>query len=207
MLSELERLLPVIAGIRAHSDIPLSVDTSEPKVMQAVIEAGANLINDVRALSRPNALTTAAQLDVPVCLMHMTFPDGNIQPHKTDPNLSNVVLNFLKIRIQAALDAGIKPEHIIIDPGFGGGSFGKNTVENCELFKSIPKLKAQGFPVLIGLSRKTFIGDILDAPESERIYASLALNLYAIEQGASIIRTHDVKALQDALRILALVSA
>ena len=200
--TECDRLLPVISDIRKYSDIFISIDTSDPKVMQNSIAAGANMINDVRALTAPNALEIVADLNVPVCLMHMAFPDLKVGKHPSDYVVTHAVLAFLKERAACAVLAGILPDRIVLDPGLGGGAFGKNTEENFDLLKATPTLCALGYPVLVGLSRKTFIGDVLNCPETQRVHGSLVLNLYAITQGASMIRTHDVKALRDSLHLL-----
>ena len=191
---ELSLLLPVIDAIRQRFDTPLSIDTSDPVVMRAVIAHGADMINDIRALTRPGALEVAAELDVPVCLMHRC-------KYVPQQAIVDVVCRYLSERLDQAITAGIKPEHIILDPGLGGGSFGKDCEQNLQLLRAIPQLTALGYPVLIGLSRKTFIGKILNCPEHERIYAGLTLNNYAASQGAAIIRTHDVRALRDGLTV------
>lgn len=192
--AELSKLLPVIDAIKSRWNTPISVDTSDPEVMRTVVEHGAEMINDVRALTRPGALDTVASLNVAVCLMHQCG-------YGEEQDITQSVMTYLSQRIQAALDAGVKPEHIIIDPGLGGGSFGKKPYQNFELLHAIPQIATLGYPMLIGLSRKSFIGEALNAPEHERVHASLVLNCFAAKQGAAIIRTHDVRALSDGLTI------
>ena len=199
---ELQRLLPVIEAIRGRFDVPLSVDTSQAAVMRASIAAGADMINDIRALRLPGALPAAVELDVPVCLMYMAFPDGNIRLRDVSIPIEIEVERFLRQRLDEVITAGVKPEHIILDPGIGAGSFGKSTQDNLRILRNLPNLKALGFPILVGLSRKTFIGALLNCPEEERVFAGLALNVYAVKQGATMIRTHDVRALTDSLTVL-----
>lgn len=202
--AELKALLPVINVIKQHFDVPISVDTSDPIVMQAVVDAGADMINDIRALTRPGALETVIKLDVPVCLMHMKYPDG--MPTKDYIEVEQECLpeieNFFRTRLDEVCTAGLKRENIILDPGIGGGSFGKSTQDNLKIINAIDKFKQLGFSVLIGLSRKTFIRDLLDCAEYETVHAGLVLNYEAAKQGAAIIRTHDVRALKDALTML-----
>jgi dihydropteroate synthase len=197
---EVAAMLPVIEGIRQQSDIPISVDTSQAEVMRATVAVGANIINDTRALRYPGALAAAIELDVPVCLMHMAYPHG--LPEQAQQSSIVDVEHFLQQRLDEVITAGLKPEHIILDPGLGGGAFGKSTNTNLKLLRAIPTLNKMGFPLLIGLSRKTFIGNILNAEQQNRVHGSLALNIYAAQQGAAIIRTHDVKPLIDSLQVL-----
>ncbi len=187
---ELARVIPIIEAVRAESDIPISVDTSKPQVMTAAVQAGANMINDVRALREPGALETAAQLNVPVCLMHM---QGEPRTMQADPKYQNVVedvLAFLLQRVASCEAAGISRELLMIDPGFG---FGKTLQHNLALFHALDQFVATGLPVLVGVSRKSMIGQLLDIPVSQRMPASIALAGLAVWLGVAIIRAHDVQ--------------
>ncbi len=197
---ELNRVIPVIQTIRQFSDCLISIDTSKASVMREAVLAGANIINDVRALQEDNALSTAAELDVPVCLMHM---QGQPRSMQNKPRYNDVVAevkDFLQARITASLAAGIHKDNIIIDPGFG---FGKTLEHNLSLFRAIDKFVATGYPLLVGVSRKSMLGKILnDAPADERIYASVVMAALAAQQGVRILRVHDVKATADAIAIV-----
>lgn len=195
---ELERVVPVIEAIRGESDVPISVDTSKPDVMRAAVAAGANLINDVRALREPGALEAAAGLDVPVCLMHMQGQPRDMQQDPCYDDVVSEVLAFLEARQAACEAAGIGRERIILDPGFG---FGKTLVHNLTLFRELPRFVATGQPVLVGVSRKSMVGEVLEVPVSERLTGSVALAGLAVWFGASIIRTHDVQATVHAVRM------
>ncbi len=197
---ELDRVIPVIKAIRKFSDCLISVDTSKAGVMREAIQAGANIINDVRALQEDNALQTAAALNVPVCLMHMQGQPRSMQSQPEYGNVVDEVKQFLQQRAQACLDAGIKKENIIIDPGFG---FGKTFEHNLSLFRALDEFVEMDYPVLVGVSRKTMIGKILkDAPVAERIMASVVMAALAAQQGVQIVRVHDVKATVDALTVV-----
>ncbi len=195
---ELERVIPVIEAIRRESDIPISIDTSKARIMLSAIRAGANMINDVYALRAEGALDVAAQLDVPVCLMHMQGEPRTMQQSPTYDDLINNIKEFLLSRVQACLAAGIKREHILLDPGFG---FGKTPQQNLSLIKHLNQFADFGLPMLVGVSRKSTIGYILSKEVDERIFGSLALTTMAINNGASIIRAHDVAASLDAIKI------
>ena len=187
---ELERVVPIIKAIRAESDIPISIDTSKPEVMTAAVRAGANMINDVRALQEDGALQAAARLNVHVCLMHM---QGQPRSMQNQPHYSNVVeevLLFLHERVACCEAAGISRDKIVIDPGFG---FGKTLQHNLALFHALERFVASGLPVLVGVSRKSMIGQVLDIPVKERMPASVALAGLASWMGAAIIRAHDVQ--------------
>jgi dihydropteroate synthase len=195
---ELARVIPVIEGLRARLDTPISVDTSRPGVMRASVAAGAGMINDIRALAGPGALEAAATLDVPVCLMHMQGEPGTMQ---RDPRYEDVVAEvstFLGARMAAAIGAGVAPEHIIVDPGFG---FGKNLAHNLQLLRGLDRIVALGAPVLAGLSRKSMIVKILGREPGSRLAASLSLALFALTRGASILRVHDVRETVEAVQI------
>lgn len=197
---ELERVVPIIKAIREFSDCLISVDTSKAVVMREAVVEGANIINDVRALQESHCLETAAELDVPVCLMHM---QGQPRSMQTLPTYNDVVLEvkqFLQNRIRVCLDAGIKKENILIDPGFG---FGKTLEHNLSLFKALDDFVAMGYPVLVGVSRKSMIGQILNnTAVDERVYASVVMAAMAAQQGVQFLRVHDVKATADALAVV-----
>lgn len=196
---ELDRVIPVVSALASEIDIPISVDTSKPEVMRAAIGAGAGIINDVNALRSEGALEAAASLGVPVVLMHMK---GDPRTMQQDPRYQDVlaeVKDYLLNRVSACEMAGIARERIIIDPGFG---FGKRLEHNMALLRHLDELVALGFPVLVGVSRKSMIGAILGEPDAgQRLFGGIALATLAAWWGAAIIRTHDVKATQDALRI------
>jgi dihydropteroate synthase len=195
---ELDRVVPVIEALRARVAVPISVDTSKPEVMRVAVAAGAGLINDVYALRRPGALAAAAALGVPVCLMHM---QGEPRGMQDDPRYGDVVEevgDFLAARIDACVAAGIPRARLLADPGFG---FGKTTAHNLELLRRLGELAALGVPLLAGLSRKSVIGKVLGLAAGERLYASLALALIAVQNGARIVRVHDVRATREVLRM------
>ena len=196
---ELARTIPLIQAIRQVSDIPISIDTNKAAVMRAAVDAGANIINSIWALQLEDSLQVAAELSVPVCLMHM---QGSPQTMQHKPSYDDVVvevLDFLRARINAALDAGIAQQNIIIDPGFG---FGKTLQHNLLLLKSLPEFRKLGAPVLVGMSRKGMIGAILDKPADQRLYGSLSVAVMAAMLGADILRVHDVAESVDALAMV-----
>ena len=195
---EIRRVIPVIEGIRKDSDIAISIDTSKPEVMRAAVGAGADLVNDVNALRAENAVETCAQLKVPVCLMHM---QGEPRTMQQDPRYQNVVEDvklFLQTRADACMAAGIERKDIILDPGFG---FGKTLDHNLSLLKHLDELNSLDLPLLIGISRKSMIGTILDAEVNQRLYGSVAAAVLAYTRGAKIFRVHDVKPTVDALKM------
>lgn len=196
---ELQRTIPLIEAIRKVSDIPISIDTNKPGVMESAIAAGASVINSVDGLSQQNALNVAASLGVPVCMMHM---QGTPETMQVDPHYDDVVAEvkaYLQQRIDVALAAGISKDHIIVDPGFG---FGKTLEHNLTLLKSLPELKSLGVRILVGLSRKGMIGSILDKPVDQRLFGSVSTAVIAAMQGADIIRVHDVAETVDAIAIV-----
>lgn len=187
---EIARVVPVIQAIHSELDIPISIDTSKPEVMRAAINAGAGMINDVRALQVTGAMQAAVDCNVPVCLMHS---QGTPQTMQNDPQYENVVTDviaFLLDRTRACEHAGIAREMLILDPGFG---FGKRATHNLLLMKYLSKLVDLGLPVLVGVSRKSMIGNLLKVSVEERLAASLSLAAISIWQGAKIIRSHDVR--------------
>lgn len=196
---ELARAIPLVEYVSKHHDVWISIDTSKPEVMRQAVNAGAHLINDVRALLEPGALVTAAQLNVPICLMHMQGAPRSMQ---TAPEYQDVVADvseFLNKRIQACLEAGISRERLLIDPGFG---FGKTLEHNYELLAKLESFEQFELPILIGLSRKSMIGNLLARPTSERLAGSLAGAMIAAQKGAHIIRVHDVPETVDMLKVL-----
>lgn len=201
---EIDRVLPVIERIRAEIDVTVSIDTSKPEVMRAAVGAGASMINDVRALRSTGALEAARDLNVPVCLMHMLGEPRTMQQNPSYDDVVGEVRDFLVDRAAACIEAGISREHVIIDPGFG---FGKNLQHNLTLLAHLDALVSTGFPVLVGLSRKSMLGAILDRTVGERVHGSVALALMAFLGGARIFRVHDVAATADALQVAARVVA
>jgi dihydropteroate synthase len=195
---ELARVIPVIEAVRAAVELPISIDTSKPEVMRAAVAAGASLINDVRALREPGALEAAAGLGVPVCLMHMQGEPRTMQANPVYGDVLAEVREFLAGRVAACEAAGIPRARLIVDPGFG---FGKAVAHNLALLRGLPELAGLGCPVLAGLSRKSLIGAVLGLPVDERLHASVALALIAVQNGASIVRVHDVRATRDAVRM------
>lgn len=197
---ELERVIPVIEKVRQHSDIPISLDTSKPQVMQAGIEAGASMVNDVNALRADGAVDVVAKLQVPVCLMHMQGQPRTMQQNPQYEDCVSDVIHFLQERIHACERAGIAANNIALDPGFG---FGKTLAHNVQLFNAIPRFLDLGFPLLIGVSRKSMLGAITDKPVEQRLASSIAAATIAAQYGAHIIRVHDVDETVDALKVVA----
>ena len=195
---ELARVVPLVEEVRKRFDCWISVDTSKAEVMAESAKAGMDLINDIRALQEPNALHTAASLQLPVCLMHM---QGQPRTMQNNPHYADViqdVLRFLQERTQICLNAGIQRNQIIWDPGFG---FGKTTQHNYQLLKHLSTFCEQGYPILAGLSRKSMIGNTLNKSVEERLIGSVSGALIAAINGAKILRVHDVAATADALKI------
>ena len=195
---ELDRVVPIVEALAADSDALISVDTSTASVMRECAAAGAHLINDVRALSRPGALQAAAQTGLPVCLMHMQGEPGTMQQSPCYDDVVTEVRDYLRSRVAAAVDAGIARQRLLLDPGFG---FGKTDAHNLALLNGLPTLASEGLPVLVGLSRKSLIGRLLGREVNERLAGSVALALMAVERGARIVRAHDVAETVDALRL------
>jgi dihydropteroate synthase len=195
---EIARVVPVIEALVPHLSVPVSVDTSKPEVMRAAVAAGAGLINDVRALREPGALEAAAGLEVPVCLMHMQGEPRTMQRNPRYGDVVGDVRAFLQERAETCVKAGIPAERLVLDPGFG---FGKTLAHNGLLLRRLGEVAALGYPVLVGMSRKSMLGKILDKPVAERLHASVAVAALAAWQGASIVRAHDVEATVDALGV------
>ncbi|MCC2638359.1 MAG: dihydropteroate synthase [Moraxellaceae bacterium] len=198
---ELERMLPVVERMAAELDVVISIDTSTPEVMAGAAALGAGLINDVRALRRPGALAAAAATGLPVCLMHMQGEPDTMQEQPRYADIGAEVEAFLLARVAACEMAGLPAERIVLDPGFG---FGKTLAHNLDLMASLPRLAELGFPLLVGVSRKSMLGAILGgAPVDQRLHAGVAAAAIAALHGAKIIRTHDVKATCDAVAVAA----
>lgn len=196
---ELQRVVPVIAAIRAaHPDVIISVDTSKPEVMSAAVAAGAGLINDVRALTLTGALQAAAATQAAVCLMHMQGQPDSMQVAPCYENVVSEVSSFLTDRVQACVAAGIARERILIDPGIG---FGKKPEHNLALLAHLPVFLRLQLPLLLGVSRKSLIGAILNRSVEHRLSGGVALATAAVLSGARIIRTHDVAETSDAVRM------
>lgn len=203
-VEELERVAPVVEVIAAELDVIISLDTSTPAVMREGARLGAGLINDVRALRREGALEAAADTGLPVCLMHMLGEPGNMQQNPQYRDVVSEVRDFLAARMSACVDAGIPVERLILDPGFG---FAKTLAHNLSLFKRLEALHALGRPLLVGVSRKTMIGQALGREMHERLPGGLALAALAVAKGACILRVHDVAETVDAVRMIAAVQA
>jgi dihydropteroate synthase len=199
---EIARVVPVIEGIAATSDIAISIDTSKPGVMAAAVAAGACIINDVYALRAPGARAFAAGCEVGVCLMHMQGEPRTMQENPQYADVVAEVSEFLVHERDACVRSGIAREAIALDPGVG---FGKGLVHNLALLKSLSQFAALGSPLLVGVSRKSFIGRVLGRSVEERLYGGLGLAALAVIEGARIIRTHDVAATRDTLGMVSAV--
>lgn len=196
---ELDRVLPVVERIAAELDVVISLDTSTPEVMAAGAARGAGLVNDVRALRRPGALAAAAASGLPVCLMHMLGEPGSMQAAPRYDDVCAEVEAFLLDRVAACEAAGISADRIVLDPGFG---FGKTLAHNLDLMAAIPRFAGLGYPLLVGVSRKSMLGALLGgAPVDQRLHAGVAAAAIAALGGARILRVHDVKATCDALAV------
>lgn len=196
---ELERVAPVVEIIARELDVIISVDTSTPQVMLETARLGAGLINDVRSLRREGALEAAAQTGLPVCLMHMLGEPGTMQNDPYYDDLVGEVSTFLAQQMVRCEAAGISNDRIILDPGFG---FAKTLAHNLSLFRQMPALMALGRPLLVGVSRKSIIGNVLNRPVGERLHGGLALAALAMTKGARILRVHDVAETADVVRMI-----
>ena len=195
---ELQRVIPVVQAL-AKLDVVISIDTSEPEVIKAAVQAGAHIWNDVRALTRPHALQVAADLNIPVIIMHMRGEPTTMNNLDQYQDVTTDVIYELKQRVTDALDAGVKPENIMIDPGFG---FAKNAQQNLKLLNELYKLNEMGYPILSALSRKRFIGEALGGADAQnRAVGSVTAHLMSIQQGACMVRAHDVKAMHEAILV------
>jgi dihydropteroate synthase len=197
---EIDRVVPVIERLAARTPVVLSVDTSKPDVMAAALSAGAHLVNDIRGLQAPGALETVARSTAAVCIMHMQGEPATMQQDPRYRDVVREVAEFLSARAAACIAAGIEASRICIDPGIG---FGKRLEHNLALLANLPALTGLGYPVLVGVSRKSLIGMITCRPAGNRLPGSIALAALAAERGASIIRAHDVSETVDAVKIAA----
>jgi dihydropteroate synthase len=199
LAEELDRVVPVVEALGRQVPVPLSVDSSRPEVMREAVAAGASMLNDVRALRSPGALEAAVELGVPVCLMHMQRSPERMQE---DPRYRDVVVEvrtFLAERMRACLDAGIPQEHLVVDPGFG---FGKTLTHNVALLASLDAFTGLEVPVMVGLSRKSVLGQLTGRTVGDRLPGSLAAAILAVQRGATLLRVHDVAATRDVLTVL-----
>jgi len=196
---ELDRVIPVIESLASKIDIPISIDTYKPTVMRAAMAAGASIVNDVKALQEAGAIEAVANADVAVCLMHMQGEPRNMQD---DPHYDDVVedvVTFLLDRVAICEQAGIKKNRLLIDPGFG---FGKTRMHNITLIQQLNTLVNTGYPVLVGLSRKSVLGQITGNDIDARLYVSVSAAVVSAINGAKILRVHDVKATVEALKVV-----
>ncbi|WP_296277995.1 dihydropteroate synthase [uncultured Acinetobacter sp.] len=195
---EIRRVVPVVAELAKHN-VVISIDTSQPEVILEAVKAGAHIWNDVRALTRPNALETAAELNIPIIIMHMRGEPTTMNQLDQYQDVTQDVIAELQQRVEDALKAGVKAENIMIDPGFG---FAKNAQQNLKLLNEFYKLNEMGYPILSALSRKRFIGEALDGADAQnRAVGSVTAHLLSIQQGACMVRAHDVKAMSDAIKV------
>ena len=194
---ELARLLPVLDGL-ADCGVPISVDTYKPEVMRAAIAHGASMINDICALRMPGAFEAVAASDCALCLMHMQGQPLTMQQQPDYADVVAEVRDFLYTRVRATLAAGIAKERLVLDPGFG---FGKTLEHNLSMLRHLDRFAIDGLPLLVGMSRKSMLAAITGRPVGERLAASIAAALLAVERGAAIVRVHDVRETCDALRV------
>ncbi len=201
---ELERVIPVISALRTELDALVSVDTSKPEVMRAAVAAGAGMINDVNGLRAAGAMDVAAASGAAVCVMHMQGTPRSMQNQPRYRDVAAEVGAFLSGQAEALRARGVERERIVVDPGFG---FGKTLAHNIALFRGLPALVAMGYPVLVGVSRKSMVGSLLgDRPITDRMTGSVAAAMLAAHAGARILRVHDVRETADALAILEALS-
>lgn len=203
-IEELERVAPIVEAINRELDVVISVDTSTPVVMRESARLGAGLINDVRSLRRDGALDAAVATGLPVCLMHMRGEPTDMQDDPRYDDLVGEVTSFLRERMDVCIAAGIPAEKIVLDPGYG---FAKTLDHNLSLFKHMQALHVLSRPLLVGVSRKSMIGKVLDKPVDQRLYGALALAAMAMIQGARILRVHDVAETVDVVRMIAAVES
>lgn len=201
---ELDRTIPVIEAVAKNTPCVISIDTSKADVMREAVKVGAGLINDVRALQEPGALQVAAEAQVPVCLMHMQGQPRTMQQSPEYDDVVNDVGQFLLARTKVCEEAGIAKDKILFDPGYG---FGKSLEHNYTLVKHLPSLMKLGYPVLVGMSRKSMIGNLLNRKVDERLAGSISLATIVAQMGAHIIRVHDVKETADAVNIVKMLNS
>lgn len=195
---EMDRVLPAVERITKELDVVISVDTSSPELMREAAQAGAGLINDVRALGRKGAIEVVAESGLPVCLMHMQGDPATMQSRPIYEDVLDEVESFLLSQAENCINAGIGRDQIILDPGFG---FGKTVEHNLRLMNNVARIRELGFPVLIGTSRKSMIGAVLGKDVNERLSGSLATIAIAVMQGAEIVRVHDVAETSDVVKM------
>lgn len=201
---EIDRVVPLLEALRSECDAILSVDTSKPGVMKAAIEAGADVINDVRGFRDPEAIRVVSDSNVGVCLMHM---QGEPRTMQADPQYTEVVREvrgFLRDQAAELEAAGVGRSRIMIDPGFG---FGKSLAHNLTLLRELGAFATTGYPVMVGMSRKSMIGKVTDRDVDERMHGSVAVATLAAWLGAAVVRAHDVGATRDALAMINAVKA
>lgn len=201
---ELKRVIPVIEALCDDCPVPISIDTYKPEVMRAAIAAGASIVNDINGLQAIGAMEVVAQYAVGVCIMHM---QGTPQTMHLNPEYQDVVgevSSFLRQQAQSLQSMGVDANRIVLDPGFG---FGKRTVHNLALIRALPEIRALGYPLLVGLSRKSVLGHVVGAEPADRLPASIAASVISAMKGAGIVRVHDVKATVDALKMVAAVES
>ena len=195
---EIARVIPVVERLRARLDVPLSIDTSKPEVMRAAVAAGAGMVNDVTALGASGAVATVLELGVPVCLMHMQGEPRSMQQHPQYHDVVADILEYLRNRIAVCEQAGIRRERLLVDPGFG---FGKTLEHNLALLGGLQRFAGLGPALLVGISRKSMLGAVTGRAVEDRVAASVAAALMAVERGARIVRVHDVAPTVDALKL------
>jgi dihydropteroate synthase len=202
---ELKRVIPVLKALKQEISIPISIDTMKAKVAEAAIEAGASLINDVSGFRALDMRQVAAQSQLPICVMHMQETPSTMQLNPFYPDgIISFLLDWFKIRIDLLLASGVQEKNIILDPGIG---FGKTVADNVEIVHNLHKIKALGFPVLMGLSRKSFLGKIVNKTYPDLLPISLAVNTLAIQAQIDIIRVHDVSEHRDVIDFMAHLNA
>lgn len=196
---ELRRVIPIVTALKeSHPEILLSVDTSKPEVMSAAIDAGADIINDVNALQAPKAIEAVAASSCGICLMHMQGTPETMQHQPAYSDVLDDIRRFLNERLSACIDAGIESERIILDPGFG---FGKTLTHNLSLLADLRELKVLGRPILVGLSRKSMFAQIMNSQTEKRLIPSVVAAVLAVQNGASIVRVHDVAETNQGLQV------
>lgn len=195
---ELDRVIPLIEAVKRHINVAISIDTSKAGVMKQAVASGADIINDVRGLQNEGCLQVAAKANVPICLMHMQGMPRTMQDNPQYKDVVDDIIEFFDERIEACIAHGIKREQLIIDPGFG---FGKTLTQNYQLLANLRAFKTLGLPVLSGTSRKSMIGKLLNNEVEDRLIGSVTTAVIAAQQGANIIRVHDVKETVEALKV------
>ena len=194
---ELDRVLPVIEALR-ETHVPISIDTYKPAVMRAALAAGVSMVNDINALQESEALAVLVQSDAAVCLMHKQGTPQNMQQAPNYVDVMDEVTTFLRLRLQACVEAGIALDRLVIDPGFG---FGKTAMHNFDMLRGLAQFQQLGVPVLVGLSRKSMLGKITGREVEHRQAASVAAALIAVQRGANIVRVHDVRETVDVIKV------